>query len=84
MTTADATTRQVVLDGSFNFRDLGGYPTASGAFVAWRRLYRADGPHALSAADIARLPNSGSGRWWISGRSTKPNSAAAGSTTSGR
>jgi protein-tyrosine phosphatase len=59
MTTADATTRQVVLDGSFNFRDLGGYPTASGVFVAWRRLYRADGPHALSAADISRLPELG-------------------------
>ena len=59
MATTDAGARQVAFDGSFNFRDLGGYPTASGAVVAWRRLYRADGPHALSAADVARLPQLG-------------------------
>ena len=47
--------RIVVLDGSFNFRDLGGYATADGNTVKWRQLFRAGGPHALSDGDIERL-----------------------------
>jgi protein-tyrosine phosphatase len=43
--------RLVVLEGSFNFRDLGGYETLDGRTVRWRRLFRADGPHALTASD---------------------------------
>jgi protein-tyrosine phosphatase len=46
--------RLVALDGCFNFRDLGGYETTDGRSVRWRRLFRADGPHALTATD-ARL-----------------------------
>lgn len=44
-------TRNLQLDGSVNFRDLGGYPTADGRTVAWRRLFRADGLGSLSEAD---------------------------------
>lgn len=41
--------RFVPLDGCFNFRDLGGYPTAAGRFVRAGMLYRSDGLHRLSA-----------------------------------
>lgn len=47
--------RQLSFDGCFNFRDLGGYPTGRGAAVLSRRLYRADGPHALTDDDRLRL-----------------------------
>src|ERR1700704_4221301 len=47
--------RQLVFDGCFNFRDLGGYGTSDGRWVRPRRLYRADGPHALTTRDIAKL-----------------------------
>ncbi len=39
--------RRVPFTNVFNFRDLGGYRTAAGARVRWRRLYRAD--------DLSRL-----------------------------
>jgi protein-tyrosine phosphatase len=45
------TERRVALGGPVNFRDLGGYPTADGRRVAWRRLYRSDSLHHLVAAD---------------------------------
>jgi len=51
--------RLITLEGSFNFRDLGGYPTHDGGSVAWRRLFRADGPHALTAADASVLAELG-------------------------
>ena len=47
--------RQVRLDGCFNFRDLGGYPTRAGRWIRPERLYRADGPHALTDADRVTL-----------------------------
>ncbi len=47
--------RLLALEGCFNFRDLGGYPTADGRRIAWRRLFRSDGLHALTAADIGVL-----------------------------
>jgi protein-tyrosine phosphatase len=43
------------MEGCFNFRDLGGYPTRDGRWTRPRRLYRADGPHALTDQDIAAL-----------------------------
>jgi protein-tyrosine phosphatase len=45
--------RTLSLGGCFNFRDLGGYVTTDGRQIRWRRLFRADGPHALTADDIA-------------------------------
>ncbi len=38
-----------------NFRDLGGYRTADGHQVRWRRLFRADGLDRLTAADLDLL-----------------------------
>ncbi len=52
-------TRTLELEGSVNFRDLGGYPTRDGRTVAWRRLFRADGLHKLTPADRAHLAGLG-------------------------
>lgn len=35
----------------FNFRDLGGYAGHDGRTIRWRRVFRADSPHGISAAD---------------------------------
>lgn len=42
--------RFLTLDGCFNFRDLGGYPTGDGRVVARGRIYRSDALHRLSQA----------------------------------
>jgi protein-tyrosine phosphatase len=47
--------RTITLDGCHNFRDLGGYPTADGGTVRWRRLFRSDALHGLSDQDVAQL-----------------------------
>ena len=47
--------RRVAVEGCLNFRDLGGYPTTDGRRTRAELLYRADGPHALTAADERRL-----------------------------
>jgi protein-tyrosine phosphatase len=51
--------RQVELDGCFNFRDVGGYPTTDGRRVRWRRLFRADGLHRLTEGDQRQLAELG-------------------------
>mgnify|MGYP001817076520 CR=1 FL=1 len=47
--------RKIPLEGCFNFRDLGGYPTRDGATVRWRRMFRADGLQALTENDVSHL-----------------------------
>jgi len=47
--------RLVALEGALNFRDLGGYPTTDGRRVAWGRVYRSDGLHQLTDADLEKL-----------------------------
>jgi protein-tyrosine phosphatase len=50
--------RLVALTQIHNFRDLGGYPTTSGATTRWRTLFRADGLGRLAGDDldvVARL-----------------------------
>ena len=47
--------RHLRFEGCFNFRDLGGYRTGDGRRVRPRRLFRADGPHALTGTDEVRL-----------------------------
>ncbi len=47
--------RHIELERAFNFRDLGGYPTADGGATKWQTLYRADGIHRISEADVLRL-----------------------------
>jgi protein-tyrosine phosphatase len=51
--------RQISLDGCFNFRDLGGHRTTDGLEVRWRILYRADGLHRLTDADLEALAGLG-------------------------
>ncbi|MCB2005514.1 MAG: tyrosine-protein phosphatase [Burkholderiaceae bacterium] len=48
-------TRHLALQGSTNFRDLGGYAGRDGRSVRWRRLFRSDHLGALSASDIATV-----------------------------
>jgi len=55
----DTESRLVPLEGSFNFRDLGGYPGRRGRLTRWGRLYRADALHELTVEDIVRLRNLG-------------------------
>ena len=47
--------RNISFEGCFNFRDLGGYETVDGSWVTPQRLYRADGPHALTVADAEKM-----------------------------
>lgn len=46
--------RRVDFEGSFNFRDLGGWRTPDGRSVRWGRLFRADSVHLLTAGDVDR------------------------------
>ncbi len=43
--------RLIGLEAVHNFRDLGGYPTATGQVTKWRTLFRADGLYRLTAQD---------------------------------
>ena len=43
--------RHVLFEACFNFRDLGGYETDDGHRVRWNLLYRSDTLHRLTAAD---------------------------------
>jgi protein-tyrosine phosphatase len=47
--------RLIALEGCLNFRDLGGYPTADGRRIRWRRMFRSDALHGLTTADVRRL-----------------------------
>jgi len=42
--------RRLSFQGCFNFRDVGGYRTTDGRRTRWRRLFRSDGLHGLTAA----------------------------------
>jgi protein-tyrosine phosphatase len=44
--------RKVALEGSPNFRDLGGYKTVSGRHVRWGRIYRSGKLSSLTEADV--------------------------------
>jgi protein-tyrosine phosphatase len=47
------------LTGALNFRDMGGYPTATGGTTRWGCLYRSGTAHALTDADLAWLTERG-------------------------
>jgi len=49
---SDLPARHLDLEGASNFRDLGGYPTADGRVVRWRRIFRSNHLGHLTAADI--------------------------------
>jgi protein tyrosine/serine phosphatase len=47
--------RLVRLEGSVNFRDLGGWRTGDGRRLRYGRLFRSDALHRLSGGDLVRL-----------------------------
>jgi protein-tyrosine phosphatase len=47
--------RAVLLQGTSNFRDLGGYPAAAGKHVKWGRIYRSADISKLTDADLQAL-----------------------------
>src|SRR5258708_5403005 len=47
--------RFIDLDGCFNFRDLGGYPTRDGRVIRRGEIYRSDALHLLTSRDVARV-----------------------------
>lgn len=51
--------RRIILEGAANFRDLGGYPTADGRHVRWKKIYRSGELSKLTAADYQRLSQLG-------------------------
>ncbi|MGF7234083.1 MAG: tyrosine-protein phosphatase [Frankia sp.] len=57
---ADADRERVIaLEGGVNFRDLGGYRTASGGRVRWGRVYRSAALHRLTPADVTTVDQLG-------------------------
>lgn len=51
--------RSLVLHGTTNFRDLGGYEAADGRVVRWRTLFRSDHLADLTAQDLQQLTQLG-------------------------
>jgi len=47
--------RHLDFEGAINFRDIGGYPTADGRVVRWRKVYRSAELARLTDADLARI-----------------------------
>lgn len=51
--------RRVSLEGSLNFRDLGGYHTADGRQVRWGRVFRSDALDRLTDEDLTVIDGMG-------------------------
>lgn len=51
--------RCLELEGAYNVRDIGGYPTVDGQSVRWRQVYRADSLHLLTERDLAVIADLG-------------------------
>ena len=49
--------RVLPLKGGFNFRDLGGYKTASGKTARWRKVFRSEEMNSLTPSDLEYLNN---------------------------
>ena len=47
--------RFIALQGPLNFRDLGGYATRDGRKVRWRKIFRSDGIHTMTAEDVEHV-----------------------------
>ena len=54
-----AAERLVPLEGTLNFRDLGGYAAADGRHVRWGRIFRSDALGTLTDADLTYLEHLG-------------------------
>ncbi len=55
MRSSSAPERLIPLPGTFNLRDLGGYPVRGGGAVRWRTLFRSDALHRLDDDGRAAL-----------------------------
>ncbi|MGA2209804.1 MAG: tyrosine-protein phosphatase [Acidimicrobiales bacterium] len=51
----DLEQRRVPFEGVVNFRDLGGYETATGQRTVWGAVFRSDNLYRLSTADLTRF-----------------------------
>lgn len=51
--------RHLPVEGAYNIRDLGGYSTACGRSVVWRRFLRADSLHRIGPEAMQRLYDEG-------------------------
>jgi protein-tyrosine phosphatase len=51
--------RRVRLEGSVNFRDLGGYKTSDGRRIKWGKVFRSDNLARLTDMDLSKLMNMG-------------------------
>ncbi|MFN8527970.1 MAG: tyrosine-protein phosphatase [Anaerolineae bacterium] len=57
--TAVSAERVIHLKGAFNFRDLGGYPTADGKTVKWGKVFRSANLGGLTDEDVAYVAELG-------------------------
>lgn len=57
--TAASPARHLPLEGTYNVRDAGGYPTRDGRSVRWQALYRADSLHRLTEQGQVHLIEAG-------------------------
>lgn len=55
----DGTARLLPLEGAYNFRDLGGYPTSDGRSTRWGRIFRSDALQELTVGDRSHLEKIG-------------------------
>ena len=51
--------KRIPLEGSNNFRDIGGIPTRDGRYMRWGQIYRSDRLSALTKDDLAYLESLG-------------------------
>ena len=58
-TQSPAYPRHLPIEGTHNFRDVGGYPTADGGVTRWRTLFRSDSLHALTEAGLRAVEDLG-------------------------
>jgi protein-tyrosine phosphatase len=59
MTTSTEPPRVLALAGTYNLRDVGGYPTDDGRRMRWRTLFRSDSLHRLAEPEQATLVGMG-------------------------
>ncbi|PJF21151.1 MAG: hypothetical protein CUN56_12545 [Phototrophicales bacterium] len=52
-------TRRLPLQGSLNFRDLGGYQTTTGQYIKWGKIFRGDAQDRLTDDDIQYMDSIG-------------------------
>ena len=55
----DFADRHHPFEGCFNFRDIGGYPTADGRNVRWGRYYRAGRQDRMTDSDLGKVESLG-------------------------